>query len=149
MADPLSISASIIGILQLSAVVVQHISSMKGASDERNKILNEIGATSDLLAIINNPVRQVQHGDSWQSLRKPGGPLGQLEAVLRELEKKLTPATGWTKVKNAVTWPFKKGEIEGFIGSIERQKTLLGLAVQNDHMWGSLSKWNCCAEYSY
>jgi hypothetical protein len=47
----------------------------------------------------------------------------------------LAPATtGLSKVKKAVTWPFKKGEVEGLIGSIERQKTLLTLAVQNDHM---------------
>jgi hypothetical protein len=135
MADPLSISASIIGILQLSAVVVQHINAMKDAADERKKLLAEIGATSDLLAIINNPVRQAQHGDSWESLRKTGGPLEQLEAVLKKLDAKLTPATtSLSKVKKAMTWPFKKGEIDGLIGSIERQKTLLTLAVQNDHM---------------
>jgi hypothetical protein len=134
MADPLSISASIIAILQLSAVVVTHIKSMKDASAEREKLLDEIGATSDLLAIINNPVRQAQHGDSWESLRKPGGPLEQLEAVLKKLDAKLAPAAGWSKVKKTVTWPFRKGEIEGFVGSIERQKTLLGLALQNDHM---------------
>jgi hypothetical protein len=134
MADPLSISASILGILQLSAVVVQHINSMKDASEERKKLLNEIGTTSDFLAIINNPVRLAQHGDSWESLRKPGGPLEQLEAVLKKLDAKLAPATGLSKVKKAVTWPFKKGEIEGLLGSIERQKTLLGLALQNDHM---------------
>jgi hypothetical protein len=134
MADPLSISASIIGVLQLSAVVVQHINSMKDASEERKKLLNEIGTTSDFLAIINNPVRLAQHGDSWESLRKPGGPLEQLEAVLKKLDAKLAPATGLSKVKKAVTWPFKKGEIEGLLGSIERQKTLLGLALQNDHM---------------
>jgi hypothetical protein len=134
MADPLSISASILGILQLSAVVVQHINSMKDASEERKKLLNEIGTTSDFLAIINNPVRLAQHGDSWESLRKPGGPLEQLEAVLKKLDAKLAPATGLSKIKKAVTWPFKKGEIEGLLGSIERQKTLLGLALQNDHM---------------
>jgi hypothetical protein len=134
MADPLSISASILGILQLSAVVVQHINSMKDASEERKKLLNEIGTTSDFLAIINNPVRLTQQGDSWESLSKPGGPLEQLEAVLKKLDAKLAPATGLSKIKKAVTWPFKKGEIEGLLGSIERQKTLLGLALQNDHM---------------
>jgi hypothetical protein len=56
MADPLSISASIIALLQLCATVVHHISSMKDASNEQKKILKEIGAISDLLAIINNPV---------------------------------------------------------------------------------------------
>jgi hypothetical protein len=141
MTDPataLGIASSVISILELSGKVVKYIKSVNDSSEERNKILTEVISTSDLLAMINSPVKKAQYGDSWlattESLCKPGGPVEQFESALKKLETKLQPATGLKKAQKALKWPFKKEEVKEMLVLFERQKSALGLAMQNDHM---------------
>jgi len=56
---------------------------------------------------------------------------------LKRLEKKLVPSKGWKKVSTTITWPFQKEEVKELLDTIERQKTLLILAQQNDHLYES------------
>jgi hypothetical protein len=44
---------------------------------------------------------------------------------------------GLKRVENALIWPFQKEEIKGIFNTIERQKALFSLVLQNDHMYVS------------
>ncbi len=138
MADPLSISGSIIAVLQLSATVIGYLNDVKGASEDRHRLLNEIISISGLLYFLKDRATQTQHGDSWSitlaSLNAPKGLLEQFKSALERLTLKLAPVEGWRKARKALAWPFQKEEIKEIMGAIERHKSLLHLALQNDHV---------------
>ncbi|KAL9134056.1 MAG: hypothetical protein Q9175_004768 [Cornicularia normoerica] len=137
--DPLSISASIAALLQLTSTVIQYLNGVKGAPEDRRMLLSELASVNGFLFILQDQADQAKQGDQWsstlQSLNVPEGPLDQFRRALERLSSKLaSPATGLKRLGKAVTWPFQKEEIKEILGSIERQKSLLNLARQNDHM---------------
>jgi hypothetical protein len=138
MADPLSISASIIAVLQLSGTVIEYLNDVKGASEDRYRLLNEVTSISGLLYFLKDRATQSQYGDSWSmtlaSLNTPQGPLEQFKSALERLALKLAPVEGWMRVGKALAWPFRKEEIKEIFSAIERHKSLFNLALQNDHM---------------
>jgi hypothetical protein len=139
MADPLSISASIIAILQLTGTVVQYLNDAKGASEDRQRILAEISSISGVLFLLKDLAERAQWEEGWsmtiKSLNLPGGPLEKFKMMLQKLTSKLKPAEGVKKVGKALIWPFQKGEINEILSTMERQKTFFNLALQNDHMY--------------
>ena len=46
----------------------------------------------------------------------------------------LVPPNGWEKVSTPIKWPFQKGEVKEPLDATERQKRLLILAQQNNHL---------------
>ena len=139
--DPLSISASIITILQLTGTVIQYLNTVKGAPKDRQRILSELCNVSSMLYVLEDQANQA-HGDAWSStllsLSAPNGPIEQFKTALKRLEDKLAPVEGWRKFGKTMAWPFQREEIEEILNVIERQKTLFNLAQQNDHMCDSL-----------
>ena len=140
--DPLSISASIAAVLQLTGTVIQYLNLVKGAPEDRQRLLIEICNVNSMLYVLEDQASQIQQDDPWsstlRSLGGPNGPIKQFETALERLEQKLRPAEGLRKIGKAIAWPFQKGEITGILDVIERQKTLFNLAQQNDHMCGFL-----------
>src|ERR1700737_4234941 len=118
MADPLSISASIIDVIQLTGTVLEFINDVMGASEGRRRILEEVLITHSLLYRLVDQVKEVeaQGGDTaWSatlgSLRVPGGPLEQFKLALERLVSKLKPVEGIPKLGKAFSWPFQKEEV--------------------------------------
>ncbi len=137
--DPLSISASIIALLQLSSTVIQYLNDAKGAPEDRGRILSELASVNSVLFILQDQADQAKQDDQWsstlQTLNVPEGPLDQFHKALERLSSKLAPsATPLKKLGKALVWPLRKEEIKDILASIERQKALLTLARQNDHM---------------
>ena len=138
MADPLSITSGIIAILQLASSVVQYLSAVRDASDEKQKLIAEIGSVTGFLYLLNEsadaPYRVNAQHTTYKSLYAANGPLDQFKAALDELAAKLRPAHGGLRrTGKALFWPFQKSEINGILYRIERQKTMIGLALQNDN----------------
>ena len=140
--DPLSVSASIIAVLQLTGTVIQYLNTVTGALKDRQRILLELCNVSDTLYILEEQAGQAQQGDIWSStllsLNKPNGPIEHFKTALERLETKLAPARGLRKVGKAIAWPFQQEEIKEILNITERQMTLFNLARQNDHMYDSL-----------
>lgn len=135
--DPLSISASIGAVLQLTGTVVKYLNTVKGAPKDRQRILLELCNVNGSLCILKEQASQAQQGDAWSptllSLNQLNGPIEQFKTALERLESKLAPAKGWRKFSEAIVWPFQKEEIKDILNVIERQKTFFNLALQNDH----------------
>ena len=143
MTDPLSISASIIAILELTSTVTQYLKDVKDGSEDRARISSEMTSVTSILFLLREQAREDKQNASWtstfQSLNVEKGPLDQIRMALERLSKELAPgATRLRKVGKAMSWPFKKAEIEEILGIIERAKALLILARQNDHMYDVL-----------
>lgn len=136
--DPLSISASIVALIQLSSTVIGYLSDVKDSHKEQQKIRLELCNTLPMLSILQDQAQQAEDGDEWSStllsLSAADGPIQQFQQALERLEHKLAPAKGVKKVGKAFIWPFEKAEIQGILSTIERQKLLFSLARQNDHI---------------
>ena len=136
--DTISISASIVALLQLSSTVIGYLSDVKGGPKELQRIRLEVCSILPILSVLQDQAEQARNDDSWSStllsLDVPNGPIQQLQIALERLELSLAPVHGWKKVGKAFTWPFEKDEIQKLLSTIERQKLLFTLARQNDHL---------------
>ena len=131
MADPLSIVGGIAAIVQLSTTVVSLIKSAKDASSDRQKVLAEINATTGLCQTLNDYV-EINGIGSWADTFKTlnqtdNGPLSQFKLCLEYLHKKLNTKGATLK------WPFNKQSVQEILATIERQKSLINLALTNDN----------------
>lgn len=137
MGDPLSITASIIAIIQLTQQVIGYVIDVKNSSDDSKRILNELASAHTFLFLLEDKAKRsgTQWDKTMRSLVTPNGPLEQFKNALELLASKLGPRKGLKKVKKALSWSFQKREIKEILGTIERQKTLFILALHNDHMY--------------
>ncbi len=140
--DPLSVSASVIALLQLTSTVLGYLSDVKEGPKELQRIRLEISSVLSLLIMLQDQADQAIQGDkfssSLNSLNVPNGPFQQFHSALDRLASKLAPVEGWRKVGKAFKWPFEKEEMLEVLNKIERLKALFSLARQNDHI--ALSK---------
>jgi hypothetical protein len=138
MGDPLSVSASIVAVLQLTGTVVQYLNDVKEAPKDRQRILSELSVASGILYLLRDLAERPQYGHAWsvtiRSLNVPNGPLDQFKLALELLTSKLASVNGLNKMRKALAWPFQKAEIQSVISMIERQKSIFNLALQNDHI---------------
>ncbi|KAH0541245.1 hypothetical protein FGG08_004250 [Glutinoglossum americanum] len=133
--DPLSISASIVALLQLSSAVIRFLRDVKEAPDDLKMLMVEISSIKGLLLTLQDLVESGETElTTLQSLNAPNGPLSQCQSALKRLTEKFAPAVGLGRARNALTWPFQKSEVKEVLCAIERQKTLFSLALQNDHL---------------
>ena len=79
MADPLSISASIITVLQFTSTVIGCVSEVSTASKDRQRVLLEVCSTQGILSALRDLGENTGWTGSWtltvKSLNVPGGPL--------------------------------------------------------------------------
>ncbi|KAK7177829.1 hypothetical protein PSPO01_16121, partial [Paraphaeosphaeria sporulosa] len=136
--DPLSVTASIIAILQLSAKVLVYISDVRDAPKERSHCEAEISNLSALLRDLRDHVQTGDLSQLWYTavaeLAAPKGPLDQFKQALEALQDKITDGGRLKRVGEALLWKFKKEEIVSILDRIERLKTLVEVALQMDHL---------------
>lgn len=63
--DALSISASIISVLQLTGTVVQYLTNVKDSSKDRERLRLELCGVDSILCTLKSKATQAQLGDSW------------------------------------------------------------------------------------
>jgi hypothetical protein len=140
MVDPIGLTGAIIAILQLTVAVVGYIKEAKGISKHKKKLRVEVRSVEHLLKLLSDQAEEVQEEESteWsatlKSVNGKDGPLSQIRQILEDLRSKLQPVQGLKKVGEVLLWPFEKKDVDEIVHRIERQKTWLNLALQNDHM---------------
>ncbi|KAH7142889.1 hypothetical protein B0J13DRAFT_556150 [Dactylonectria estremocensis] len=144
VSDPLSTAASIFALMQLAGKVVSYLRDVKGASAECKSIMVEASHIRGLLASLEETV-QASNSASWASameaLNDDKGPLAQVGEILETLRIQLEKtASGGriTRLTKALQWPFQKSQADSLLRSLQRQKMLSTLALQNDHLALSL-----------
>ena len=140
MADPLSVGASIIAVLQLTATVYQYLSSVPDASNERTRVRDGLASACTPLYMLRDRFDEANRDPSWNSsLRALGGsdgPLTQFQKLLEQLASKLHPRNHrfgrLNEARQTLMWPFRTAEVQALLRSIENYKSLFQLALQND-----------------
>lgn len=152
MADPLGTAASIIAVLELAKSTAEYLRSVKDASKQCKSLLVEISSIRGILTELNETIssaeddndsnddHDTQDQHTWSStftiLQESDGPLKILQEALEELDsqvRKTASATGIKKLKKSLLWPLNKDQTNDLLQIIERQKSLLALALENDH----------------
>lgn len=139
MADVLSVTASIVTVVDLTTAAIQCIRDVAHAPKECTEILTEVCATSGILYALRDNVSQARDDQTWmatiQWLGVSNGPLARLQVALECLLSRVGPTNGLKKAGRVLMWPFKKEEAKDILTSIERQKSLFILALQNDNLY--------------
>lgn len=136
--DPLSATASVIAILQLSAKVLSYLNDVKDASKGRAQCAIEASNLHNLLTNLRFRLEEGHGHQPWfsavQALAVENGPLDQFKQALETLQAKMTDGGRLKKVNQALIWKFKKEEVDTILARMERLKTLVEIALQMDHL---------------
>ncbi|KAF1913123.1 hypothetical protein BDU57DRAFT_559256 [Ampelomyces quisqualis] len=128
--DPLSVVASIVAILQLSAKVIGYLNHVKDTSKDRATCAVEASNLHSLLTNLRFRLEDEDVATPWftaiRALAVENGPLDQFQHSLELLHHRMTGAKGRVgKITQALTWKFNKEEIDSILHSIERLKTMV------------------------
>ena len=136
--DPLSITASIITIVQLSCEVVEYLHNVKDAPKECRRCVIEVSNTQTLLISLRYRLEERQPDDAWfnevRKLKDPGGPLSQYQQALDELRSRIEIQDALQGVRRRLLWRFSKKEVSNILAKIERLKSLISIALENDYL---------------
>jgi hypothetical protein len=135
--DPLSITASIVAVLQLTHAVVGYLIDVKNAPRDRARCALEASNLYNLLVTLR--LRLEESSDElWyaevRALDVENGPLDQYKHALEQLQKKITSGSGIKKIGNTLWWTFSKEEVTSILSRMERLKKLVQIALEMDHL---------------
>ena len=143
MADPLSISASIAGLIALADSVFRgtfkYLKNVKDAPKEISKLSSELGLLYGVLNSLRLVADQLgdERFDSTIRLHHIHSCLQTLEKVKAILNKHDTTSLSdhaAQAMKRRMRWPFSISEAKDLIMEIERHKSTLSLALTADGM---------------
>ncbi|KAJ5692584.1 hypothetical protein N7462_002007 [Penicillium macrosclerotiorum] len=137
--DPLSISASIIALLQVSGAVIELLSAIASASSDIRSLAVEIGTTRSLLSSI---LDLTDTSEGWneclRNITTKNGPVPLLEDLLTKLERHLNREASVEKefrqLKKKLTWPWRKEETQKMLKTARIARGLLAEALAVDHL---------------
>ena len=139
--DPLSVTASVIAVLQLTQTAVSYLNDIKNASKDQRKYTVEASNIFWLLTCLKNRLEDASDKDlegPWyntvRALAVENGPLDQYMAVLERLVAKTRPKDGAAEARYKLLWTFRSAEAAQILENIERLKTLIIIALEMDHL---------------
>lgn len=134
--DPLSLTASIIAVLQMTAKLTGYLNDMTHATSDQKKLALESSNLYGLLTNLRFRVEEARSNDEWfnqvKLLGVDNGPLAQFKDILEKMVKEINPSRARDRVKSALLWKFTKTDVEEALASMERLKSLIAIALTND-----------------
>jgi hypothetical protein len=136
--DGLSVAASIIAVLQLTNSVVGYLNDIKDAPKECQQCTIEACNLQNLLTNLRYRLEQARAGDPWftavRALNVENGPLDQYKQALEQLRSKVDVGSSANKMKRSLIWKFSKVEVAGILARMERLKSVVSIALEEDHL---------------
>ena len=139
--EPLSITASIIAVIQLTGTVVSAVynyrKDVKSAPKDAAMIVQDLFGLSQILEKLlhiieqEKPTKQTRLA-SLKDLVQSDGPLESCQKTLEHLNAKLQPKNGWRAVKQSLIRPLKKDYIKKTLDEIATAKVTIGFALAVD-----------------
>ena len=146
--------ASIAQLINITAKTIKYLNSVKDASEDRSRLLQETSSLLPLFISLQGKVEAAKNHQSVEWLRHvrdlavENGPLDQLRSALEHLAKRLKPRHGLKGVAYAFVWTLHKDESEALLARIERVKSTIILALHGDTLYVgrcSLSIHHACS----
>ena len=135
--DPLSISVSVIGLLQSTARVFHYLCGVKNAGEDQSTLGLELIGLMYILQSLNSRLHNAQVGKPWYqgclAMYAPDGAITELATGVHELERKLTPKTGLDRLGQKLVWPLTKSDLDKTLARVERLKSQINTLLNQDH----------------
>jgi Cdc6-like AAA superfamily ATPase len=147
MADPLSIAASIAGIVTLVDVVfcrlMKYSKSASNAADEARAWAAEINSFGGTLSSLARLARALEDESFDKTLRMHhidgcSRVLSELNNMLKKAEKDLESQNRLTALQRKVKWPLSADRIKELMSELSRHKASITMALSADSMNGIL-----------
>lgn len=159
MADPVSISASIAGLVTLADIVFvriyKYVKAVKNASKEMATLSSEIRALYGILSSLSLISDQLeQESDLFELTTRPHHihscqkTLERVKSILERDDTASLQDQRLQTLKRKLRWPFTSSEVKDLVTEIERHKKTLGLALNVDGMSGLLQALSKQSEIS-
>ena len=139
--DPITVVgllAAVAQLIDITSKVVNYVNDVKDAPKDRAKLAREAAGLLVLFTDLRCRVEEISSTDPWfaglQSLGANGGPLMEFQSAMEDIADKLVPAKSGVKFKRVLCWTLDRNEINSILSKIERLKSLIGLALQKDHL---------------
>jgi hypothetical protein len=136
--DGLSAAASVIAVLQLTVSVIGYLNDVEKATKECRQCTIEASNLLSLLTNLRYRIEQGQDGAPWftavRAMCVGNGPLDQYKQALEKLLSMVETQHGVNEVKRRLIWTFKKEELATVLARIERLKSFVSIALENDHL---------------
>ena len=151
--DPLSVTATIITVLQVANRVVSicydYSCAIKNSSWELPRVTEEVKGLRNVLETLERLAREAENGDpaaeiqlpTLRLLCNPEGPLavclGELEALRKELDPPNRSDQFGSKRRafvKVVSWPLREKDTRRILENIGRLKAILNLALTVDQV---------------
>lgn len=137
--DPLSLTASVIAILQLTGEVIKYLHDVQDAPKECQQCAIEASNLLSLLTNLRYRLEQATNNDPWytavRALNVENGPLDQYKQALEQLQSRVETRDGLRKIKKRLLWKFSKAELANILARMERLKSLVDISLQMDHLY--------------
>ncbi|KAF1362416.1 hypothetical protein EJ07DRAFT_163659 [Lizonia empirigonia] len=134
--DPLSVTASIIAILQLMLKVCEALSDARDAATDRSQFTTDISNLSNLLVALLSRLDE-SSADPWHAnVRAMGGKdnlLYQYRVALEQLKDKISAGHGMKKMATILLWKYIKDDAEHILLRLGRLQSLVQIALEMDH----------------
>ena len=139
--DPLSLTAGIIALVQISGAVIsvcyEYRTGAQSATKEAIRIIEELKSLQDVLErLLRLAEVELARGSSrlqtLQPLLEPGGTLRRCQDELTALQLRLAPETGVKMLMRKLKWPLTEKEVKKAIESVARTRETISLALITD-----------------
>ena len=143
MAEPLSLVASLIAVVQISGSVISCCYEYrKGVKDAPKDLLRVINEVAGLRNVVESLVRLIddekvashKYLSTLADIASANNALGLCHHDLESLRVKLEPpANEWKALGKRLTWPLQEKEATKILASVDRAKSLLETALMIDN----------------
>lgn len=138
--DPLSITASIAALSQTAAFITKCAKNIKNASSEQELFKVELEHLIALLQTLRRRVEEAPQDSPWLAqvtLCVRDGLFDQLQRRLKSLESKIRQDNASrprfrARFRARLLWIIEKDDLQSALSSMERPKSIISLALQND-----------------
>ena len=136
--DPLSMTASIIAVLQLTTALTAYLNNVRNATAEQRQMAIEASNFYALMTSLRFRVEVAQSTNPWfqqvKMLALKDGPLEQFRDILEKMTKKILPSSSRMRdqISSALMWKFTKSEVQEMLQRIGRLASITNHALTGD-----------------
>lgn len=145
MADPLSLAASLAGLVSLSDSVFRHVykyvRSAKGAKEEITKIAQELQSFTGILRSVQALAQSLEEdGDTYDPAIRVHHvyhceqTLNRIQERMKRAVLKVEKGRSMGSLVQQLKWPFSKTETQEILEELERHKNNMNLGISTDSM---------------
>ncbi|KAF8846479.1 hypothetical protein BDZ45DRAFT_734210 [Acephala macrosclerotiorum] len=130
--DPATAAKIAVGAIEIATKVGAYIIKVKGAKEERLRLLNGVRGCEDVLRRFVDELNDIESDPEWLErinvINHNKTPMEPLHVALKMAENELKS----TSLVSQFKWPFKEESVTNILNIIEREKSLLSLSMIAD-----------------